>query len=188
MIACFGIFRKRMDKMMQTMMKQSAATCLLLLTLSACSATVVTVQSSPSPTASTAMASASPSPSPVSTAMASASPSPSPAATPNPLCDPNAGENVHGRVLDASGKPVADAELSLKLTDPELLAACPGLTTQTTRSDGTYTFSAGSIGGAKYDLTIAKKGYVSQSIVIVPILSRAGDSVNRFDFTLVTAP
>lgn len=143
----------------------------LLATLTACSASVVAVNDTPS-------------------ASPSSSPTPSPSATLDPACWPSAGEAVHGRVVDAAGKPVADAEITLTVTQAEYLKQCPLTTPQTVRSDsdGYYVFSEGAVGGVLNDITVVKAGYLSQTRIEIPIMNRIGESINRFDFTLELEP
>lgn len=177
------------------MIKHGAKMGVLMLMLTACSATITPAgKPSPSPSSSTPASSPTPSPTPTPAAPSappSATPIPDtgPDMTPDMTCDRNAGETVHGRIVDAAGKPVADAEITLKVTETGFLSRCPASSLLSARSasDGNYSFAGGVIGAVRTELTVARAGYASQTIVIVPILSRAGDSINRFDFTLVAA-
>lgn len=167
---------------------------LLLFALAACSS-AGTPTSGPSPSASSTaspMASASPSyitapaiDSSSTPPPSSAQASPAPAESPNFNCVPN-NDNVHGTVLDAAGKPVADAEVKMTVTDSGLLEQCPSLTPTTVRTDsqGNYRF-AKVIAQARTELTASKAGYASQTRIEVPT-SRAGDdAINRYDFKLL---
>lgn len=163
----------------------------LLFALSACSS-AGTPATRPSPSASpSAMPSATPSPTYTTAPALDDSNTPPPQTSPTPSGEPKlsceaSNNNVHGTVLDAAGKPVADAEIKLTVNDPEFQKQCPAISSMTVRTDsqGNYQFG-GVVTGVISDLTASKAGYASQTRVEVPT-SRAGDdAINRYDFKLV---